>query len=183
MTSDIRVEPEEFDAPWLTGVLDEAGVARGATVTALEWAGYVGTGQMSRNGRFRLTWSDPAGRPATVVAKFPSADRPTRVWAFHTGAYAKEHVFYSAIAPTVRVRAPVCWASRYDEAAERCVLVMEDLAHSVAGDQLAGCTPERVGLVVEQAVAFHAPRWGDPGLEPLLAGGDPAERLAGLTAQ
>jgi hypothetical protein len=97
MTSDIRVEPEEFDAAWLTAALEEAGVARGATITELEWAGYVGTGQMSRNGRFRLAWSDP-DRPATVVAKFPSADLPTRSWAFETGTYASEHVFYSTIA-------------------------------------------------------------------------------------
>jgi hypothetical protein len=183
VTSDIRVEPEEFDAPWLTAALEQAGVARGATITGLEWAGYVGTGQMSRNGRFHLTWSDPAGRPGTVVAKFPSGDLPTRAWAFETGTYASEHTFYDAIAPTVRVRTPVCWLTRYDEAARRCVLVMEDLAHSAPGDQFAGCTPEQIPLVLEQAVAFHAPRWGDPALEPLLVRHDAAERLGRLAGQ
>ena len=49
MTFDIPVEPEEFDADWLTSALGAAGVAQGATITALAFDGYVGTGQMSRN--------------------------------------------------------------------------------------------------------------------------------------
>jgi hypothetical protein len=178
MTSDIPVEPEEFDADWLTGALEEAGVARGATVTRLEFEGYVGTGQMSRNGRFRLTWSDPDGRPPTVVVKLPSADPPTRSSSFDNGAYANEFIFYSHVAPTVDVRTPHCWVARYDELARRCVLVMEDLDQSTQGDQFDGCTPEQVPLVVEQAVAFHAPRWGDAELVPLFIRSDPAERIA-----
>jgi hypothetical protein len=185
VTSDIRIDPEEFDAPWLTGALEDAGVANGATITELEFTGYVGTGQMSRNGRFRLSWSDPDGRPPTVVAKFPSADVPTRSWAFETGTYGSEYTFYTAIAPTVRVRTPECWVARYDEAGQRCVLVMEDLAQSAQGDQFDGCSPDQVPLVLEQAVAFHAPRWGDPTLAPLLVRHDSAERaerIVGLYA-
>ena len=37
--------------------------------------GFVGTGQMSRNARLRLTWdADPDGRPTSFVGKFPSDD-------------------------------------------------------------------------------------------------------------
>ena len=81
------VGPDEFDPAWMTAGLEEAGVARGATVTGLEFDGFIGTGQMSRNGRFRLDWSDPAGRPPTVVVKLPSADPPTRSYSFDNGAY------------------------------------------------------------------------------------------------
>lgn len=169
---DIRIDPDDFDAEWVTDALEGAGVARGATVTGLDFAGFVGTGQMSRNGRFRLEWSDPEGRPSTLVAKFPSGDPTVRSWSFQTGAYGNEHTFYSHVAATVDIRTPQCWVTRYDQAAERCVLLMEDLAHSVQGDQFAGCSADQVALVVEQAVALHAPRWGDPSLEALHLGRD-----------
>jgi len=176
--TDIRIDPEEIDAPWLNRQLDQAGVARGATITSLDFAGYVGTGQISRNGRFRLTWSDPVGRPATVIAKLPSADPSARAWAFGTGLYANEHIFYQEIASTVRVQTPQCWFTHYDGAAQRCVLVMEDMARSTPGDQFGECSLDQVALVLDQAVALHAPRWGDPALAGLLlppAGYDPGE--------
>jgi hypothetical protein len=176
MTADIPVEPEEFDPGWLTAGLEAAGVAQGATVTGLEFTGFIGTGQMSRNGRFRLTWSDPEGRPPTVVVKLPSADPPTRSFSFDGGVYANEYVFYGQIAPTVRVRTPRCWIARYDEASKRCVLVMEDLDQSAQGDQFEGCSAAQVPFVVEQAVGLHAPRWGDPDLVPVLVRSDPGER-------
>jgi hypothetical protein len=59
---------------------------------------------------------------------------------------------------------------------------MEDLAQSVQGDQFEGCSPDEAALVIEQAVALHAPRWGDPelasiALQPGEEGG--AERVTG----
>jgi hypothetical protein len=182
LTFAIPVEPDEFDPGWMTAGLEAAGVARGATVTGLEFEGFIGTGQMSRNGRFRLAWTEPAGRPSTVVVKLPSDDPPTRSSSFDSGAYASEYIFYSHIAPTVRVRTPRCWITRYDESAQRCVLVMEDLDQSTQGDQFDGCTPEQVPLVIGQAVALHAPRWGDPELAPLLLRSDPMERMERVTA-
>src|SRR4051812_43703392 len=85
VTADIRVEPEEFDGPWLTDQLETCGVARGAAVSDVEFVGYIGAGQMSRNARFRLAWTVPEGRPATLVAKLPSADLPTRSSSFANG--------------------------------------------------------------------------------------------------
>ena len=85
MKTDVRSDPDEFDAAWMTDVLEEAGVARGATVTALDFEGYVGTGQMSRHGRFRLTWSEPAGRPPPTLATFSTAEARTRAPAVKMG--------------------------------------------------------------------------------------------------
>lgn len=74
----------------MTATFEEAGVARGATVTGLEFVGYVGTGQMSRNGRCRSTWDEPDGRPASVIGKFPSDDPTTRMGSFESGVYRSE---------------------------------------------------------------------------------------------
>lgn len=170
--SDIRSDPATIDGPWLTEALESSGVARGATVTGVEFAGYVGTGQMGRNARFHLQWDQP-DRPATVMAKFPTTDAPVRSLAFATGAYLKEWFFYSSIAPTVGVRAPKCYAARLDAAAEDFVILMEDLADSRQGDQIDGLTADQVSLAMEQAVALHAPRWGEADLIASLAGDQP----------
>jgi thiamine kinase-like enzyme len=47
---------------------------------------------------------------------------------------------------------------------------MEDLAGSAQGDQMRGLTVDEAELAVEQAVALHAPRWGDPTLTELTFG-------------
>ena len=161
---EVRSEPDMIDGPWMTEVLATAGVARGATVTAVELVEFVGTGQVGRNARLRLTWDDPDGRPATVVGKFASDDPAARANAFESGTYRNEWEFYTQLAPTLRVRTPLCHTARYDETAPAFVLIMEDLHASRQGDQFAGLTVDEAALAVEQAVGLHAPRWGDPTL-------------------
>ena len=169
MGADVVGDPEVIDAAWMNQALAEAGVADGAIVTGVELAGFIGTGQMSRNCRFRLTWDRPEGRPASVVGKFPSDDDKTRVAAFESGTYLGECSFYADIAKTVDVRTPHCWVARVDQAQQSFVLIMEDMANSVQGDQFAGVTVDQAALALEQAVGLHAPRWGDPGLGGLAA--------------
>jgi hypothetical protein len=164
MEGTIRSDPRTIDGPWLSQALEAAGVARGATVTDVRFDGFIGTGQMSRNGRLSLTWDDPDGRPPTIVGKFPTDDPPTRASSFANGAYFNECSFYADLAPTVDVCTPHCWVVRYDEDAQDFVLILEDLAGSVQGDQFSGCTDDEIALAVSQAVALHAPRWGDPTL-------------------
>lgn len=167
MSTHVRGDPSLIDAVWLTESLEAAGVARGARVAEVTCAGLIGTGQMSRNARFRLQWDRP-GRPATVVGKFPSADAKTRTASFENGAYLSEYVFYTEIAGTVEIRTPKCWVARYDAEALDCVLIMEDLVGSVQGDQFSGSTVDEAELAIEQAVGLHAPRWGDPSLARVL---------------
>ncbi|MEZ5215252.1 MAG: phosphotransferase [Ilumatobacteraceae bacterium] len=160
----VNSDPAQLDAAWMTGALEHAGVARGAAVTAVEFAGYIGTGQTGRNGRFHLTWDDPAGRPSSVVAKFPSGDPVARANAFENGTYVTEYAFYEKVAHTVDIRVPEMFVAHFDETVKDFVFVMEDLSGSRQGDQIVGLTPEEAALAVEQAVGLHAPRWGDPTL-------------------
>ena len=166
---DVRSEPETIDGPWMTEVLAAAGVARGATVTGVELVEFVGTGQVGRNARLRLTWDEPSGRPSSVVGKFASDDPPARANAFESGTYRNEWEFYTQLAPTLRVRTPLCYAARFDEAAPAFVLIMEDLHSSRQGDQFEGLSVDEAALAVEQAVGLHAPRWGDPTLASFAA--------------
>jgi hypothetical protein len=166
MLGDVPRNPSTIDRKWLTDALELAGVARGATVTLLR-THPIGTGQVGRIERLSLTWDQPQGRPASLIAKFPSADRIARATGFANGAYANECNFYSHVARTVRIRTPTCWVARYDEAAADFVLVLEDLHGYTQGDQIAGLTVDQTQLAIEQAVALHSPRWGDPTVSAL----------------
>jgi hypothetical protein len=104
MIGDARGDPRTLDGPWMTEALERAGVARGATVTDVHFDGLVGTGQMSRNARFTLTWDDPDNRPATVIGKFPTDDPSTRASSFKSGVYFSECSFYDELAATVDIR-------------------------------------------------------------------------------
>lgn len=178
---DRRCTPEGIDAPWLNEVFTANGVARGATVTAVEFQGYIGTGQTGSNGRFAVTWDDPVGRPASLVAKFPSSDPDARVTAFANGAYLREWNFYANIAHTVHIRTPRVHASHFDADGQHFVLLMDDIVGAEQGDQIAGLTLDDAALAVEEAVQLHAPRWGDPTLNALLGGGlSIQERALGL---
>jgi Ecdysteroid kinase-like family len=44
------------------------------------------------------------------------------------------------------------------------VLVLEDLAPCVQGDQLAGCSVDQAALAMSELAKLHAPRWNDPAL-------------------
>jgi hypothetical protein len=164
MDGPVRGDPRKIDGSWMTEALEAAGVARGAVVTDVRFDGFIGTGQMSRNGRLALTWDDPDGRPGTVVGKFPTDDPPTRTSSFANGAYFSECSFYDELVRTVNICTPRCWAVRFDADAEDFVLILEDLAGSVQGDQFQGCSAHELALALSQAVALHAPRWGDPTL-------------------
>lgn len=160
----VRGEPEHLDAAWMTEALEEAGIARGATVLDVEVAGFIGTGQTGRNARLHLTWDQPEGRPSSVVGKFPSGDPSARAAAFENGTYRNEWEFYHSLAHTLDVRTPQCHVARFDHDAPDFVLLMEDLSGSRQGDQIAGLSVDEAALALEQAVGLHAPRWGDPTL-------------------
>ena len=183
---DVRAEPDDIDAAWMTDALERAGVARGAAVTEVHVQGYIGTGQTGRNARLALTWDDPADRPATVVGKFASADPNARLAAFTNGTYENEWAFYHHLAHTLHIRTPECHAALYDHDAPSFVLIMEDIAGSRQGDQFAGLTLDEAALTIEQAVGMHAPRWGDPTLAdfaPHRPKGDEAAMMLGMVYQ
>mgnify|MGYP006921747541 CR=1 FL=1 len=183
---DVRAEPDEIDAAWMTAALEQAGVARGARVTEVHVQGFIGTGQTGRNARLALQWDDPDGRPATVVGKFASADPNARLAAFTNGTYQNEWAFYHHLAHTLHIRTPQCHVARFDGSVPSFVLIMEDIAGARQGDQIEGLTLDQARLTIGQAVGLHAPRWGDPTLAdfaPDRPKGDDAAAALGMVYQ
>lgn len=156
-------DPKQVTPQWIREALRFAGVADGE-ITGFE-PKTVGTGQMGRNVRFTLEWREPVpGAPATVVGKFPSDDPKSRATGATQGAYGKEVRFYNELKSTVGIRTPACYFADIAPNGADFVMLMEDLAPAVQGDQLEGCTKEAARLALGELAKLHAPRWDDPKL-------------------
>jgi aminoglycoside phosphotransferase (APT) family kinase protein len=150
----------QLDRAWLNRVLNEAGIDGRIEAMAAET---IGTGQVGDNVRCHLRWDRdpaPAGPPATVILKLPSADETSRNTGGATRAYLREVGFYRDAAPTVDIRVPAVHHLWEDRPGNRFVLVMEDIAPAETGNQLTGCTLERAELAVDAAASLHGSSWG-----------------------
>lgn len=124
----------------------------------------VGTGQIGDCERVTLTYAQACDGPATIVAKIPSQDPTSRNAGVALGTYRKESSFYRDLRDKLPVRAPLCHYVDFDEQTSEFVLLLEDLAPAVQGDQITGCTPDQAALAVAELPKLHAPMWGDPKL-------------------
>jgi hypothetical protein len=179
---DIADRVELLTPRWLTAALRSAG--HDVTVAAADRTP-VGTGQMGTSVRLELSFEgDPLDVPSTLVAKLPAADESAR--AMVAGIYRTEVEFYRTLAPTLAVRTPRLWYADLSEDWTRFVLLLEDLAPRVQGDQLRGCRVDEAGAAVTNLAGLHGPRWCDPTLTELgdwmqLVAGDGAELLGLIT--
>ncbi len=159
------LEHNGIDRSWLTETLNRAGFdgrlsAVGATL--------VGTGQVGENVRCGLTWDgDEPGptagaggdRPDSVIIKLASSNAASRAAAEATRTYIREVGFYRDLADSVAIRVPTVHHVSEDRAANRFVLVMEDISPAEAGDQLTGASPAQAELAVEAAADLHGSTW------------------------
>ncbi len=148
----------------LDQLLRSVGVLHSGRIDQVE-ATPIGTGQMAHSVRLAITYDGPSDGPSSLVGKFPSADANSRGIGRSLRAYEIEVGFYRQVAPTVGVRLPRCLYAGFDADTHDFVLLLEDLAPAEAGDQLLGCSADFADRVLDQAVAYHAPRWNDPTLE------------------
>lgn len=169
--------PEALRPDRLTELLRGAG--HEVTVSAVT-AEPVGTGQMAASYRLTLSFAgDPGGIPSTLVGKIARGPADRR--AIASGSYRTEVEFYRRIAPRTALRIPRCWASWMTEDAHEFVLLLEDLAPRVQGDQLRGCSVEQATNAAINLAGLHGPLWNDPWLREVLPDFD-AEQAAELDA-
>ena len=157
---------DELTPEWLSAVLSSNGL-RDTVVEAFTGES-IGTGQVGENIRIGLKYAQAGpGAPASLVAKLPSPNEVSRATAVAQGIYAREVNFYAEAAGTVGIRTPRCWHADVSQDGARFVLIFEDMAPAVQGDQLLGCGTDEAALAMTEAARLHAPRWNDPGLESL----------------
>ncbi|MCV7226224.1 phosphotransferase family protein [Mycolicibacterium komossense] len=153
-TAAIPASPAEVTSTWLSAVL-------GADITEVTVTP-VGTGQTGATYRVTATYADPqAALPETMIVKLPSQEEEVRQRV--ALAYRAEYTFYTEVADTLTVPLPNWLHCEIDRNGADFVLLMEDLAPAVQGDQIAGCSLVEARLAVQALAGLHGPRWCDPG--------------------
>lgn len=164
-TVDLVASPEHVTPEWLTEVLRSAGALGAGRVTSVE-ATPVGTGQVGDSFRFTLGYEGGDG-PPTLVGKFPAVDATSRQAAATTRTYEVETRFYQQLRDRVDITTPTPYVALLDVDANDFVLLMNDLAPAVQGDQLAGCDADAAALAMREIARLHGPVWDDATLADL----------------
>lgn len=156
VSREIPTDPGALTPSWLTATLRAHGHAAdvdSVTVTP------VGSGQMAGSYRLLLRYRDEPRLPETMVAKLAIGSEDHR--RFGAGAFRNEVRFYRDLAATLRAPVPGCYAAVVSESGSEFVLLLDDLAPAVQGDQIGGCTAEQARAVAVAAAGLHGPRWCD----------------------
>jgi hypothetical protein len=153
------VSPEGVTAPWVTAALRSRGIDAAVERLAME---SVGTGQLSEARRFHLTdrGTPPPGAPSSVVGKFPSTDAVAVETGKKMKLYRAEVMFYRELAARARIRTPFPYVAEITDD-DDFVLLFEDLAPSVVGDQMRGCTVDEARRALAEAAMVNAAFWND----------------------
>ncbi len=169
------IDPDAIAPDWVTSVLHDAGALSQGTVAAIR--GEIIAEERGLSGvvaRLHITYTDRRGAapgPATLIAKFPMAERAT------ASTYRERHRddaaarryyercacevrFYAEIVPQNVVPAPRCYFGAADDASGRIVLLLEDLNTARGGDVLLGCSTVEAESVLRMVAPLHARWWG-----------------------
>lgn len=126
----------------------------------------IGDGHIGVNVRIAMPDAE-THLPSSVVVKLPATDETSLNTAAMLRHYERETRFYTELAATVDMRVPACLHGDWTPATNDFVLVLEDMAPAVQGDQLAGCTVNQARDVVRELAKLHGPRWDDPTLDDI----------------
>lgn len=164
--------PDTMTAAWLTERLRGAGHE---TAEVLSFRGNrIGTGQIGQCIRYELELANPDdAAPRQLVGKFPSDDATSRQTGVQLRNYLKEVSFYRDLQARVGIRTPRCYFAEIEAEGPEHMLLLEDLAPAVQGDQLGGCSPEVARAAVLELVGLHAPSWCDASLRGIEWLGEP----------
>jgi aminoglycoside/choline kinase family phosphotransferase len=142
---------EDLSAEWLS-------VALGTEVRSASTE-RIGTGQTSSTYRVRI---EADACPPTVVAKLAQGEEAARRRV--ATAHRNEVGFYTQLADTLEARTAVCRYGAISDDGTRFTLLLEDLAPRRPGQQIEGCSVERMDQAVRTLAALHASRWNDDAL-------------------
>lgn len=162
----IPATPNAITSDWLTLALRRAGILKRARVIAITVQPIAaGSGFLGQTARLIIEYDErEAGAPASFFVKLSSADPTVRQQLGKVGLYGTEAGFYRDVAPRPDFPMPVpCpYLVLYNEQTYECLLLLEDLGQVEFGDNLTGCSPTDVMIVVQQLGRLHAHYWGTP---------------------
>jgi hypothetical protein len=165
----VPMQAEELSARWLGEALALGGHVPepGAVIdVAAETIG-VGVGMVGQLVRLTPTYADGTAGPASLIAKLPSPYEANRAQMQLFRYYVREALFYREVAPTSSLRVPRCYWSAIDNEQNLSALLLEDLGHLYAPDQIAGFDPALATRAVKALGTFQAEWWQSPRLDDL----------------
>jgi len=122
----------------------------------------IGNGMVADSLRLHLTWDPPAAGPARSSPRWPRRERRAARRRRLTRTYLSRPASTNELASTVDVRCPTSYLSIYDPASGDYVVLLQDMAPAVTGDQLTGCSVDEARRSPAQLAALHAPRGPTP---------------------
>lgn len=175
--------PQELSAEWITSALRETGTISSSAVTGFDYEIIgEGVGVLGQLARVRLRFDSPEeGAPASLVGKFPASVQENRDLANLFRFYEREVRFYERIAEEVELRTPKRYYSHFDEETNDFVLLMEDMAPALCGNQVEGCPREAAATTILNMAPFHATWWDKvdtPHLDWIPYANDPIQHFA-----
>lgn len=160
---DIIVSRNQITPAWLSETLSAAGVK--ATVVDVEIepiiAGYYGSSS-------RLTpryAQDDESLPHSLFLKMATEHQSAREHAAQGGMYRYEVGFYQQLANWVNISTPRCFAAKVSDDNSAFVLLLEDAAPFVQGNQLQGLSLEQGRLALQELAGLHASTWQGEGMD------------------
>jgi Phosphotransferase enzyme family len=154
--------PGDISPAWISNLLQNQGVD--IDISAV-MSVPIGTGQVGATYRYMLTHSGTS--PASIVGKFPSNDPLSRETGKSHLTYIRESRFYQHFAGKKPMPVPHHHFIAFDEDTHDFALIMADLPHHVAGNQLNTPSLAEAQLAMSAAATIHAAWWGDPMLDTL----------------
>lgn len=149
---------EDLTPAWIESALHDSGTLPPTSHVLTVSATAVGERGGVNGDAFRLAVTyDGASGPSRLIAKFGTPG--VRGVAVFQGWYEREVRFYQQFAPRTPLRTPRAHAVALGEPGE-CVLLLEDLAPLVQGDQERSCTSEQA-LATARALGHHHAAWWD----------------------
>jgi hypothetical protein len=127
-----------------------------------------GAGFLGQLAKLTLTYDrDESGAPRSLIAKLPTLDPGGRQIGNMLRFYEREIRFYEDLAPTIEMAVPKRYYSAMDIEGDEYLLLIEDLAPAVVGDEAAGVSLERSELAIRNLARFQSAWWDSPKLENL----------------
>ena len=158
---------DDIDAAWLNAAL-ESQLPAGAQVRSfsVETIG-TGVGFMGLLYRLAIEYDGDPNRvaPATAIVKLPVLIDATRQVSRAYRLYEKEIAFYRHLAAETPLRTPEVYFADHDMDTDDFVLVMQDVGHLRAADQLTGCGQDDALVAIAALARHHARFWNDARFE------------------
>ena len=158
---------DDVTPEWLTEALQRSETIHGAAVSSFDATQLEG-GVVGTVNRLNLRYtSSELIAPDSIILKLPAADEAWREGLNRLGLYERETRFYTELASSLNAQTPAVYHADMDLAAGDHVLLLEDLQHLRAGDQILGCGEQDARAAMRYLSALHSSWWNDQRLASL----------------